>query len=678
MARITSSEAEVLYQVALTIGSSLDLQQMLRDSCVALIRGLHAYGVQVWQYEMESPLGDLGWHQVFAMPKTLAQLQLANYDPELPSDQASFAHWQETLPQTVEHDDKHLYWFHLPQFGVLLLVDKGEPLPRAMLLNLQLLMNKLAHAAQACLYDQRLRAQYQELKSSSKAKSAFLATVSHEFRTPLNAILGFSDLLAHGNLAREQQQQLANVQKAAKGLLVMVDEILDFSKLSKKQLALEPTAFNLQDFCHDLIELFKPLAQRKGLDLQLLITCESETDFLADQQRLAQILKNLLGNAIKFTPRGYVLLKVELIEQDDAQDRSLLAFAVEDSGIGMSPEQQAAVFLPFHQADSSISRRFGGTGLGLSISQDLAGLMNTRIHLESSPDHGSRFHFRLWLPRSAPQQRPATPEPVAGQSDAAFWFGKTILVVEDAELNQLVISQYLQQMGIEVEIAADGFAALAYLQHHRVDLIFMDLHMPGIDGLETTERIRALPDWPDTPIVALTAAVSIEDRQACMAVGMKDFLAKPLDPQRLASLLLNYLGPADQGYMPCPEPAPIQPPAVDKDYMSQPMLERQVLEQLRKQLGDAALTTLLASLERTMQQQLPEMQRLLSVGDIVSLQRLAHSLKSTAATLGGMRVSTLAKLIEQACKEQARPQRLAFLLDELQQAWQQLSVQLFK
>lgn len=670
MSRESASEAEVLYQVSLAIGSSLDLQQMLRDSSVALLRSLNAYGVQIWQCQLANDLGDLTWQDTFTIPKTLSQLQLAQFDPNLPRDQASFNHLQASLPKRSDYQGMALYWFNLPQFGLLLLLHKGQPLSREMQLSLQVLMNKLAHAAQSCLYDQSLRQQYQSAKQSSKAKSDFMATISHEFRTPLNAIIGFADLLSNQNASHQQVQQISNIHRAAKGLLAMVDEILDFSKLSKNRMQLSPQVFSLSAFGQELFELFEPLAKRKQVDLHMVIDPAIHRHLLADYQRLAQILKNLLGNAIKFTESGSVCFTIQLVSDPDA-DNALLEFAVTDTGIGMSEEQAKDIFTPFHQADNSISRRFGGTGLGLSICQDLAQLMSSRIEVSSQLGQGSRFGFRVQLPFADAQ--PVAPPP--SRTARPCWQGKRILVVEDAELNQLVIGQYLQQMAIEVDIAEDGFKALALVVQQRYDLIFMDLHMPGIDGLETTQRLRQMPELQSVPIVALTAAVSIEDRQACFSVGMQDFLTKPLDAEALVQLLHRWLGDVVSPPPPSP-PSQVFGVAQDNDFVSQPIIDMAILDRLRAQLGDAALSTLLVSLETTMQAQLPQMWQLLAAGDLSSLQRLAHSLKSTAGTLGGKRLATIARMLEQACKEQARAPRLEFLLEELQTAWQFLSQQL--
>lgn len=373
-------------------------------------------------------------------------------------------------------------------------------------------------------------------EAASRAKASFLAMMSHEIRTPMNGILGMAGLLEGCDLDAEAQLYARTIAQSSGSLLAILDSILDFTRLDAGKLELAPDLFELPPLIEAVAGLMEAGARKKGLALSVAIDPQVPRWLLADALRLRQILLNLLGNAVKFTQTGRVSLHVAAAREQDGVAQ--LSFAVRDSGPGIAPEALPRLFQEFIQADSSISRRFGGSGLGLSICQRLAALMGGEITVESQVGQGSLFTFTAPFPigeaaiRDEAAEQPAIPP-------------SRILVAEDEPTNRTVISVLLRRAGHLVQLAEDGEAAVEAAQKGDCDLILMDMRMPGVDGLEATRRIRALEGSAGSvPIIALTANAMAEDREACLAAGMNDYLAKPISPARLHSLLADHLGDA--------------------------------------------------------------------------------------------------------------------------------------
>ncbi len=373
-----------------------------------------------------------------------------------------------------------------------------------------------------------LKRSHDSMVAASEAKGQFLANMSHEIRTPINGVIGMLSLLEHTTLSEEQAEQVKLAQSSAELLLGLVSDILDFSKIEAGKMTIEQHPIDLHALCHELAGVFEHAAKSKGLALRMHYPEQISRWIEGDSLRLRQILNNLVSNALKFTESGHIELAVN---QSDGQ----LRITVRDTGIGMHPETLARLFQSFTQADSSTSRKYGGTGLGLNISRELAILMGGDITVESMSGVGTTFTLELpWRPCEAPV---ATSKGAAVHQD---FNGKRVLVVEDNLVNQKLAVKLLEKFGITVALAQHGQEALDILKTARFDLVLMDCQMPVMDGYTATRLIRQSD--VRTPIVALTANASADDRQHCILAGMNDFLAKPYTLPKLRDLLDRWLG----------------------------------------------------------------------------------------------------------------------------------------
>jgi len=405
--------------------------------------------------------------------------------------------------------------------------------------------------------------------AANRSKGEFLAKMSHEIRMPMNGVLGMAELLSKTELNDRQRRFLQVVQSSGASLLNIINDILDFSKIEVGKLKLECIDLDVVKVVEDAVECLAALAHSKGLELSYFVDHDVPTALRGDPGRLRQVLTNLTGNAIKFTEKGEVAVRISKVEE--AQDRALLRFEVKDTGIGIAPEAKSQIFDDFVQADGSTTRKYGGTGLGLNIARQLTEMMGGEIGVDSTPGQGATFWFTVRF-----QKQPATViragdegpsselAPRHGQAEVQQRFDGHVLLAEDTLVNQEVGMAMLESVGCRVDVVANGLEAVEAVSAMSYDVIFMDCQMPEMDGYEATRLIRRKEEGKlkaqsskeevasltsgfhaasskRTPIIALTAHAMEGDRKQCLAAGMDDYLSKPFDVNKLSTILERWL-----------------------------------------------------------------------------------------------------------------------------------------
>lgn len=512
-----------------------------------------------------------------------------------------------------------------------------------------------------------------QAESASRAKGDFLAHMSHEIRTPINAVVGMAHLALKTGLTPKQRDYLEKIRGAGRHLQDLVNDILDFAKIEAGKLKLESTAFNLPELIARITAIAELKAQEKSLSLQVDIDPAIPQGLCGDDMRLGQVLLNYLNNAIKFTEKGMVSLQARLLSSDGAHCR--LRFAVQDTGLGLSPEQILRLFNSFEQADLSTTRKFGGSGLGLAINKQLVELMGGEVGVESVVGQGSTFWAEVNLGIATPDAlAQADAEPAEILPDGMQ--GMRILLAEDNLLNQQIARELLEEFGVRVDVANNGFEAIELLRKESFDCVLMDVRMPEMDGIEATQRIRSNPLLRELPIIAMTANARTEDREECLAAGMTDFISKPVEPALFFRILLKYLHPVGS-VVPSPVVTeksakkempenPLQGAEMEIDLTVLRALGRDNPEKIRR-----LATIFLASTGEGIEQLLAAQ----AAGDFTTLAQIGHRLKSSTRSVGAAHLADLMVELEAAAKAGDSLQ-LARLAGEIAALWPRLQRQL--
>jgi two-component system, sensor histidine kinase len=501
---------------------------------------------------------------------------------------------------------------------------------------------------------------------ASSAKSEFLARMSHEIRTPMNGVMGMSELLQATGLTPRQRHLSETISRSAEALLQIINDILDFSKVEAGKLELEQIDFRLREAVEETIEIFAARAHAKGLELMCDIGADVPHTVCSDPMRLRQILINFVGNAIKFTDSGMVVVRVRTAGKD-----GLLRFEVVDTGIGVSAEAQAHIFNAFSQADSFTTRKYGGTGLGLAICRQLATLMGGEIGVHSEVNRGSTFWLEVSLApagdaasiparRMQPQAAPEGPPPAFAEPSTppampplgARAAGPRILLVEDNPVNREVAAGMLESLGCAAVSVENGRLAIEATDTAAYDAVLMDCHMPVMDGLTATAEIRRSEQRSGAarvPIIALTANAMEGDRERCLAAGMDDFLSKPFTQQQLATLLRRWLA------------LRALPESERRDLSRVPLVDASVL----RDIAALAKPTLLNSMIDLYLRHSPDLIEAIETAaanmQADALSQAVHTLKSSTANLGGTRLAMVAKECEALAREGGIAQAAQFV-----------------
>lgn len=478
--------------------------------------------------------------------------------------------------------------------------------------------------------NRKLQKQTARAEELAQAKGDFLANMSHEIRTPLNGIIGYSGLaLEDDGLAATTRGHIARVFEASNALRIIIDDILDFTKIDAGQVELHLAPFSIQAMLDSCVSIVRPAATVKGLDLRYDAADDIPGWLVGDAMRLRQIILNLLNNAIKFTSNGFVEVNAERAQSPE--DGATVRFSVRDTGIGIAPEAQRKLFRRFTQADGSISRRFGGTGLGLAISKHLIEGMGGKLGLTSASGQGSTFWFAVTLPVAPADVLEPEPYEPAGSRPLR------ILLVDDLEMNRELVRIILERAGHNVDLASEGAAAVRMAREVAYDLILMDVQMPGMDGIEATRQIRENRDgFGSVPIIAMTANVMADQIARYTAASMDACIGKPIDKKALLAAVARW-GGRDLGGVE-------DPPSWERGTL--PICDMEVLQALRKIAGDERVVRFARALRASLDARAWE-----AGTEPAALAEAAHAMVSLGGQLGFSELANSARALETACLE---------------------------
>ena len=467
---------------------------------------------------------------------------------------------------------------------------------------------------------------------ASKAKTELLANVSHEVRTPMNGVLGLSALLLDTDLDEKQKKMITAIRESADALVDIVDEILDFSQLQKGQIELVSAPFDLRALIDGVVDLMQPRADAKGLRLESETTGITSQRFMGDAGRIRQVLLNLVNNAIKFTDSGSVHIGAEVVHRSE---KARIRLSVLDTGVGIAGESLEGIFTRYQRSNSGSNRSAAGNGLGLAISKQLVDLMAGELGVSSTIDEGTCFWAEIDLGLGPETTLRVLDSDGSGQ--VLIREGAQVLVAEDDPTSRMVTEALLKKLSCQVDLAADGREALEKARTNEYDIVFMDCHMPLIDGFQATKRIRQSPDKEDLPIIALTASVAEEDTTRCLEAGMNDVVCKPVRTSMLAKALERWV-PLSGG-RPSKSVSTLPPP---------PALDLGMVEQLVSLDGedDDFIRDVLLGYVDQLRESIQEMGAALDHGDLETAQLAAHTVKGASKQIGASRVGELLGNIE--------------------------------
>lgn len=521
-------------------------------------------------------------------------------------------------------------------------------------------------------YEQELAEAMKLAEAGNRAKSAFLAAISHDIRTPMNAVIGLTDILLKTPLNEQQKDYTQIIKSSGSALLTLINDILDFSKIEAGAMSLVEENFNLSNHIEDVIKTLNIQIKDKSVTLESNYTLDLIQFVKGDPHRLRQILINLVGNAIKFTESGTIKIKTSQVSTSN-KDKLLIKFEVIDTGIGISENAQKNLFQAFTQADKTTAVKYGGTGLGLAICKQLSELMGGTIQIESQPGKGSNFWFTaLFFPGEEIQNDALVLEDEAQNN---VFENMMILVAEDERANCIVIDAMLKSLGYHYHVVNNGLQAFDYFKSHSPDLILMDCQMPEMDGYTATQNIRNYEASENrinqVPIVAITAHAIDEEKDRCIEAGMNGFLTKPINVEHLNQEIRRWQAKIDPGIR---AENPERDHAVQKQNQSDELISINHLqiEELKKHMDADMIHELIDVVITDFPKGLAEMNVLLKNQDIAALYRVAHRVKSVPGNLGAVKLASLCQQLNDFCKAEDEIQKIDHMVRQIEAEWLQV------